>query len=298
MDVSIIVVSYNVREFLKRCIESTLKHTAGIEWEMIVVDNASKDGTPQWLKTVKNKKIKVVLSEDNLGFCRGNNMGLVNASGKYILLLNPDTQLKENAVGKMFDWMEKHPRVGVSSCRLIDGEGRLLPTGGFAPTLGRLLSWGLFIDDIPGLSKHVSSYHPKTDLYRREFELDWVTGAFFMVRKTAVEQAGVMDENIFLYADELEWAIRIKNAGWQIMYTPITEVVHLERKSSAGVPINAVTGEIRGLRYIYRKHFPLKANVANLILNVTAVLRAALWLARLNPAVSLAYLKTINLGWL
>ena len=288
------VLSYNAKPFLQKCLVSIQKYTSGIDYEIIVVDNNSSDETAKWLITLKNPKIKVILSKINLGFCGGNNLALKEARGKYILLLNPDTLLLENTLKIMFEWMEKHPQVGVSSCTLLDSDKKLMATGGYFPTLGRLLMWALFLDDLPGISGVIKSYHPKPYRYKDEFYPDWVTGAFFLVRRTAIDQVGMMDEKIFLYADELEWSIRFKKAKWKIAYTPITHIVHLERKSSAGVPTNAILGEIRGLRYIYSKHYPGAKQVgANLILNLMALLRIGLWLVRGKSQIAKVYLKAI-----
>ncbi len=301
MDVSVVIVSFNVRELLKNCLDSVVKFTKDVDYEIIVVDNGSSDESVELLKNYKG--IKTVFSKDNLGFSKGNNLGIKEAKGKYILLLNPDTLLLENSLKTMFDWMEGHQDIAVSSCQLVDSEQQISSTGGYFPTLSRVFLWVFFLDDLPVLKNFIKSYHPQvstmnrsTRLYSSEFYPDWVTGAFFFVRREAIDQVGVLDGNMFMYGEELEWCIRFKSAGWQVGYTPVTKIVHLGRKSSGGVPRNAVLGEFKGLKYIYGKHFPgWKQIVLGSLLDIAACARIIFWLIRLKPEMAKIYLEALSL---
>lgn len=298
MDVSVVILSYNVVALLKNCLESVLKFTKDLKFEVIVVDNASTDDSVEMLKKFQHDNFKLILSKENGGFAKGNNLGIKAASGKYLLLLNPDTLLVENTLKTMFDWMEAHTDYAVVSCQLLDSEQKSSPTGGYFPTLPKIAVWAFFIDDILVLNRIFSSYHPKADRYplNADCDLDWVTGAFFMVRREAMEKAGLLDENFFLYGEELEWCLRFKAAGWKVGYTPATKIIHLERKSSGGLPRNAVLGEFRGLKYIYAKHFPgWKQPVLEFLLNIAAFLRIIFWLVRLKPGMAKIYLEALFL---
>lgn len=294
MDVSVVIVSFNVKDLLKACIDSIFKQTKGVDFEIIVVDNASTDGSAEMLKGIKG--IKIILAKENLGFTKGNNLGIKEAKGKYILVLNPDTEFLENTLKTMVDWMEGHQDVAVSSCQLVDFEHKILPTGGYFPTLPRLFFWALFMDDLPGISQVVKSYHPKRRKYDKEFYPDWVTGSFFFVRKTAMDKVGMFDENIFMYGDEVEWCMRFKAAGFQVAYTPVTKIVHLERRSSGGSSRNAVLGEYKGLRYIYGKYYPgWKQVLVGTLLDVGATLRVLMWAFRLKPQMAKIYFEALLL---
>ncbi len=286
MDLSVIIVSYNVKDLLKNCLESVFKFTKDINFEVIVVDNNSTDGSQDFISNFKfqNSNFKFILSQENGGFSKGNNLGIKKAKGKYILLLNPDTLLVENSLKIMFAWMEAHSEVAVASCQLLNSEQKLSPTGGYFPNLFRVAAWAVFFKPF--------SFHPPAFFYKKEFSPDWVTGAFFMVRKEALEKVGLLDENIFMYGEELEWCMRFKSAGWRIKYTPITKIIHLANS----LPRNAVLGEFKGLKYIYEKHFsPWRQTVLEFLLNIAAVLRIIMWSVRLKPAMAKIYLEALFL---
>lgn len=337
IQVSIVTVSFNSKEFLRDCLESVFKFTSEVDFEFIVVDNASTDGTTQWLADLKSgkekipgvdvSKMKFVFAKENGGFSKGNNWGIKEAAGEYILLLNPDTKFLENSLKTMRDWMNGHQDCAVASCQLLDFEQKVLPTGGYSPTLSRVAAWAFFLDDLPVLSKIIKSYHPhavgvpwseflgdipgikfflkpgaklpeKAPVYHydHEFFPDWVTGAFFFARKKVFDQLGGLDEEIFMYAEELEWCLRVKKSGWKVGYTPQTRIVHLERKSSGGAPRNALLGEFKGLKYIYGKYEPVwKQLVLGTILDIGAVLRIIFWMVRLKPAVARIYFEALML---
>lgn len=289
MDLSVVIVSYNVKELLKNCLESILKYTQNLKYEIILVDNNSTDDSISYLRNLSDlSNLKLIFSKENGGFAKGNNLGIKEAKGKYILLLNPDTLLVENSLKIMFAWMEAHSETAVSSCQLLNSEQKITPTGGYFPSLFRVAAWAIFFKPF--------SFHPPASLYKKEFFLDWVTGAFFMVRKEVLEKVGLLDENIFMYGEELEWCFRFKQNGFKIKYTPVTKIIHLERQSSGGFSKNAVLGEFKGLKYIYGKHFPgWKQNILDFLLNLAAALRIIFWLVRLKPQMAKIYLEALFL---
>lgn len=258
MKISAIIVNFNTQKLLKACLRSIFAKTQGLKFEVIVVDNASNDGSQ---KMVKKDFPRVLLleNEKNLGFAAGNNLGLKKAKGEYFLLLNSDTQLVENSLLKMVEVMEKNPKVGIASCQLVGKRGEIQPSGGFFPHLSRVFAWMFFLDDLPFLSRWIKPFHPhpphfytRDPWYRQSHFQDWVTGAFFLIRKKVQEQIGFLDEKFFMYVEEMEYCYRAKKAGWQVAYTPETKIIHLGGKS--GSARNAFLGEYRGLKYFYQKH--------------------------------------------
>lgn len=288
MDVSVVIVSFNASSYLKECLDSIFRFTKNTSFEVIVVDNSSTDDSVAVAKEF-GSKVTVIANKDNRGFGAGINIGIKRVTGKYILVLNPDIRFLDDAVSKMLTWMEGHLEVGIGSCQLLDGEQKMLPNGGYFPTLIRLLAWTFFIR-IP------QAYHPRPNLYNQELFPDWVTGSFMFVRNEAISKVGMLDENIFMYGEEVEWAYRMKLAGYKIGYTPSTKVIHYERKSSGGSPRNAILGEFKGLKYIYGKHFPgWKQIVLGSLLDVAASLRIIFWLVRLKPQMAKIYLEALLL---
>lgn len=304
MDVSIIIVSYNASSYLKECLDSIFKFTKNITFEIIVVDNNSPDDSLTVAKSF-GKKITVIANKDNRGFGAGINVGLKKtclpagrATGKFVLILNPDILFLEDSISKIMTYMGQHLDIGLAGCQFLGDDNKMLPNGGFFPTLTRLFFWTFFLDDIPIVSKLVNSYHPKASHYSlvTNHYVDWVTGGFMFVRKEVVDKVGNLDENIFMYGEEVEWQYRIRQAGWQIGYTPTTKVIHYERKSSQGSPQGAILGEFKGLKYIYGKHFPgWKQIVLGSLLDILAFSRIIFWLVRRKPEMAKIYLEALIL---
>lgn len=301
VDVSIVIVSFNAATYLKECLESIFNFTKNTSFEIIVVDNASMDDSVKVASGFKN--VQVVANKNNRGFGVGVNIGLKKATGKYILILNPDILFLEDSIGKMLAWMEEHGDVGLAGCTFLDNDKKMLPNGGYFPTLTRLFFWTFFLDDLPLVADLVKSYHPSSspllnreNIFSKEFFPDWVTGSFMFVRREVVDKVGGLDENIFMYGEEVEWQYRIKQAGYKIGYTTTTKVIHYERKSSGGSPRNAILGEFKGLKYIYGKHFPgWRQIILGSLLDLAAFFRIIFWLVRRNREMVKIYLEALAL---
>jgi hypothetical protein len=254
---SIIVINYNTRELTLDCIGSVLKYTKGINFEMILVDN----GSTEKIEIPKNKNIKLIRNNKNLGFSKANNQGIKKASGEYILLLNSDVIIKDNVIGRLSAWMDKHLEVGIASCKLLDKDGMTQGTGGYFPTLSRVFSW-MTIEDIPGVERLIKPFHPlhtksfykNSSFYERQRELDWVTGAFLFINKKVIDDIGLIDEDYFMYTEDVDFCYRAKAACWKVMYLPRFAIIHLGGKSStAEFPI---ISEFAGIKLFYKKHYP------------------------------------------
>jgi len=242
--VSIIILSWNTKELLRNCLES-LKD---LNVEIIVVDNGSTDGSVEMLKKLQtpNSVLRTIFNQRNLGFGAGNNQALRQAQGEYLLLLNSDTVVKDKTPLKMAEFMEKHAEVGVLGCKLLNPDGSSQPSAGPFPNLG-VVSVMLFAE------------HWLGDLVRSSFaqtkEVDWVMGAALMVRREVIKKAGLMDEGIFMYMDEVEWCYRIKKSGYKVMFYPGAEITHLGGGSSKTGRKDPILNIYRGLLYFYQKHY-------------------------------------------
>ncbi len=260
MKLSVIIVNYNTRKLLKNCLSSIFKKTRGVKIEVIVVDNASVDGSIEMIQK-EFPQVILIKNRKNLGFAGGNNIGIKKARGEYILLLNSDTRIIEDSLSKMVNFMEENPQIGISSCQLVGEDGKIQPSGGFFPSLFRIFAWMFFLDDIPFLANFIRSFHPHppqfythNPWYKLAHFQDWITGAFFLIRKKVVEEIGLLDENFFMYVEEMDYCFRAKKRGWKVFYTPLTKIIHLGGKS--GGSKMAILGEYQGLKYFYQKHMP------------------------------------------
>jgi len=260
VDLSVIVVSFNTKKLLSDCLFSVYSKTKGIDFEVIVVDNDSRDDSPQMVEA-NFPGVVLIKNGQNLGFAAANNQGLKMAKGRYLLLLNSDTKLIENTLFKMVQWMDGHKKIGVSSCQLLNQDETIQATGGFFPTLPRVLAWMMFWDDLPFVDRVVKPIHPhepkfyfRHSWYKKEHFQDWVTGAFFLIRREVVKKVGLLDEKFFMYVEEMEYCYRIQKAGFWVFYSPISKIIHLKGRS--GLTRNAVLGEFSGLKYFFEKHKP------------------------------------------
>lgn len=283
IDLSIIIINYNTKKLLEGCLESIKKYTTGISYEVLVFDNASKDGSKEYLKKIEklDKHVRTVFNEKNIGFGGGNNYLLRKAKGKYILLLNSDTYLTKNIFSEMLSWMDAHPKAGIVTSALKNQDGSYQGTGGYFPTLTRVGALMLFLDDVPFVNKFVKPFHPMrnnlpfskgTSFYTKERRIDWVTGAFFLMRKDVYEDVGDFDDDYFMYVEEVDYCYRAQEYGWQVYYLPRWEIVHLGGASSGkSFPI---ISEYEGLKTFYKKHMPgWQLRILTVLLKLGAALR-------------------------
>ncbi len=256
VDLSIISVSYNTRQIMQDCLESILKYTKGLNYEIIAVDNGSTDGSLEMLRDFSRKHSELILvdAHANVGFGRGNNLGVKQAKGEYILFLNSDTLLFDNALKSAVDYVRKHPKIGAYSCQLLNADHSFQPSGGHFPTLGNLLAWQFFIDDLPLVGRLISSFHPQRSSYDNNQELDWVTGAFMIVPRKLFDQVGGFDEKIFMYTEEMELCYRFSKLGYVTAYRSKPAIVHLGGASNGSV--FAITSEVKYMIYFWQKHMP------------------------------------------
>ena len=226
MDLSIIIVSWNTKEFLLPCVRSVFENEQGISREVIVVDNGSQDGSGNEVKKTF-PSIHLVENQKNMGFAKAVNQGLQKASGRYILLLNPDTQMKGGAIDRFVSFMDSHSGTGVAGAQLLNSDGSKQNSIANFPSLAtellnkRLLRW-LFPKRFPGKERN----------YPEPVEVNSVIGACMMVRREALDQVGSLDEDYFLFLEETDWCYRMKKAGWKIYHVPQTEVIHFQGKSA------------------------------------------------------------------
>ena len=230
MKLSIIIVSYNTKDYLEDTLQSIKQSTDHLEKEIIVVDNASTDGSLEMLN--KFNWVKLINNNHNLGYAAANNSGLKQARGEYILFLNSDTKIFPHTLSTMIDFMDQHPDVGISTCRVELPSGQIDPAShrGF-PTPWNALTYFLGLEKLLPKTKFFSGYHQSWKDMTQVHDIDSPAGAFFLTRKSILDQIGGFDNQFFMYAEDLDLSLRIKQAGWKIMYVPLTKIIHHKKQS-------------------------------------------------------------------
>ncbi|MBN1169185.1 glycosyltransferase family 2 protein [Candidatus Woesebacteria bacterium] len=281
-DISIIIVNYNTKKLLKNCLESIFKYTKQVNHEVIVVDNASSDDS---IKMVNKDypKVKLIKNKDNLGFAKANNLGIRESKGKYIVLLNSDTELKSNIFKNMYEWMENNKSIGVSTCKLIYPDGRVQSAGGYLPNLLRVASWMLF-QDIPFVDRLIKPFQPHKELspmkndeiYKKSNNLEWLAGTCFIIRRKVIDDVGYLDEDYFMYTEDVDYCYRVNEFGWDIGYNPKYELIH--HKGASGSSEFSVRQEFKGIKIFFKKHYPAwQYPILRLILKAGALERMILF---------------------
>ena len=264
VDLSIIILSYNTKKLLEKCINSIFRNTKNISFEVIIVDNASTDGSKELIDMVSRKNnVSAILNNKNLGFAKANNQAIVKSKGRHILLLNSDTLLKNNVLGEMTKWMNNHPKVGILTCALKNKDGSLQGTGGYFPTLFRVFAWMFFLDDIPFIDRIIKPFHPmhgQSPFYKGEYffkkeeQRDWITGAYFFIRSELTQEVGLLDEDYFMYTEEMDYCYRAKKLGWEVWYLPRWSIIHYGGASSTRE--YPILSEYKSIKLFYKKHMP------------------------------------------
>ena len=217
MDLSIIIVSWKVKDLLKVNLTSIFQNKPGFEFEVFLVDNNSGDGTVEMVKD-KFREVKLIENKENLGFAQANNQAIKKTQGEYILLLNPDMKVLPDTLDNLIEEAEKYPEAGVMGCHLTDKNGKTVPQVRKFPGFWDQLAIILKIPHIfPGV---LNKYLVKNFDYTRGAEVDSIRGSFFLIRREVIEQIGGLDERFFLWFEEVDYCRRVREAGWKIVYTP------------------------------------------------------------------------------
>lgn len=264
-DLSIIIVSWNVRELLEACLNSILAHQESLTVEILVIDSCSADGTAEMVRQ-KFPQVRLMACLENVGFPKGNNLGLAQASGRYLFLLNPDTEVIGSALTTLKTYLDQHPAVGLVGPQLLNSDGTVQSSRRRFPT------WQTAVFESTWLQPYapaglLEQFYVLDRPDEQPAEVDWVMGAAMLVRREVVAQVGGMDEGYFMYSEELDWCKRIKAAGWQVVYEPAAQIVHHSGKSSEQASTQRHINFNRAkLRYFHKYHGPAVAFFLRLVL--------------------------------
>jgi GT2 family glycosyltransferase len=279
VDVSIIIVNWNTKQLLQDCLTSVYERAGDLNYEIIVIDNASTDGS---VEMVKNDFRQVILIENdkNRGFASANNQGMALAKGRYVLLLNSDTIVLDNSIANTVHFADENPKAAVTGCRVLNPDRTIQRTCFMFPSLlNMLLS-----------STYLYKLFPKSRFFGREQmtwwdrsdvrQVDVVTGCFMLVRREAIEQVGVMDERFFMYGEETDWCYRFWRDGWKVMFAPVGEIIHFGGQSAAKRPVAMIVQLRLSILKFIRKHYGWPSHlIARFLVALFFAIRLPVWLA-------------------
>jgi len=277
IDVSIIIVNWNTRDILRDCLDSIDRQTRQPRYEIIVIDNGSTDGSVAMIKS-DYPRVCLIENRANVGFAAANNQGLRLAQGRYLLLLNSDTVVLDNAVDKMVAFADENPAAGLFGCRVLNADRSLQSTCYRYPSLLNLLL----------SSTYLYKLFPRSDFFNRECIAHWqrddirqvqaVTGCFMLARRQVIEEVGLMDEQYFMYCEETDWCYRIRRAGWNILFYPHARIIHLGGASSRQVK-TAMLVQLRLsiLAFMKKHHSRLSYGLACLLTIIFFLIRIPGW---------------------
>lgn len=286
IDLSIVIVSYNVRDLLAECLASLVRARPPrrsdilptdhrpLTTEIRVVDNASSDGSAEMVRE-RFPSVCLIENPENRGFAAANNQAFEQSRGRYVMMLNPDTTVREGALETLVEFMDAHPRAGACGGKLFYGDGSLQHSAFAFPTLAQI-----FLDWFPVhwrlLESRLNGRYPRGWYARGEpFQVDHPLGADLLVRREAADRVGWLDDAFFIYCEEIDWCIRIKRAGWEVWCVPQAEIVHHEAQSTRQFRDQMFVELWRARHRLFRKHYTRVFQAA-----ARQIVRLGLWSQR------------------
>ncbi len=253
IDVSFIIVSWNAKAYLLECLASIQETVTECSYEIIVVDNDSSDGSPEAVEE-EFPAVRLIRSGSNLGFAKGNNIGIRESAGSSLCLINSDVVMLPGCMGVLLEYMRRNPEIGMAAPRILNGDGSLQPSCRRFPSLygslcaafsmGNLFPGrGMFCDTMMSWWKH-----------DEERFVDALTGCFWLVRREALDEVGLLDEDYFMYAEDIDWCRRFNQRGWRVAFNPAAETIHHGGASSKNAPIRFYLAMQQARLKYWKKH--------------------------------------------
>jgi hypothetical protein len=280
VDVSIVIVNWNTRDYVRACLKSIYEHRGSVSIEVIVVDNDSSDGSADMIRR-QFPDVRLLARRENLGFAGGNNAGMEVARGDCVLLLNPDTVLLDDVVARSLDYLREHPEVGVLGCQVYESRTTIQRTCFRFPSPLNTLAWvtgfgGWFPKSrIAGRA----SYGPWSRETARPVEV--VSGMYMFIRREALEDVGLMDDQYFMFAEEADWCYRFHVAGWGCVFAPVGRILHVDggSKSTAQASVKMYVEMQKSMLLFHQKHRGrLSWAISKSLFCISMPLRASWWL--------------------
>lgn len=291
MKVALSIVEFNTKDLLKNCLESILNKKWQNDFQVFVVDNASKDNSVEMVKE-KFPKVTVIANVENLGFGKAHNLIFKKIKADYFIILNSDTKVENNVLDQMVDFMEENKNCGISSCRVLGFDGKLQPNGGDLPFGRALINW-LFNLETIGL-RYPSLHRNDEEYYREIHTVGWVSGNFMIIRRESLEKVGGFDERFFMYFEDVDLCYRVGKNGFTIMINPSVSIKHLSGGSLDNPRLRQWSGEFKGLIRFYESQMGRFAGLAvRFLVYIAILLRVVAFALKGNLSYSYSYAKVI-----
>jgi GT2 family glycosyltransferase len=253
-DVSIVIISWKMKDLLKRCLETIYLFTKDINIEIIVIDNNSQDGTSEMIEE-NFPQIKLIKNPENRGVAPARNQGIKETKGKYILILDADMELIDNSIKHLYDFMENHSEAGIVGCKLVDKDFNLQFSCKRFPTLLAFLFRRLEWIDAVKKSETLKNHTMKDWDHNEIKEVDYLIGACQFFRREIVDKIGLYDDKIFYGPEDIDFCLRIWKAGWKVFYYPFTSIIHHEQRITKKNYFSAISlKHFAGIFYLYKKY--------------------------------------------
>jgi GT2 family glycosyltransferase len=252
VDISVVVVGWNAKRYLELCLES-LATPPRRSMEVLVLDNASTDGTAEMME-FRFPWVKLIRSPENLGFSRGNNLAIRQCQGRYIALVNPDVIVLPGCLDALADFLDEHPKVGDVGPRVLNPDMTLQSSCRQFPTLWNNFCSATGLSTLFRNTRAFAGEHMFFFPHDRTMAVDVIVGCFSMIRRETFDAVGLLDENLFMYGDDVDWCRRCWNAGWQVFFYPGARAIHDRGKITAPYPVRFAVAQQRSVLYYWSKH--------------------------------------------
>jgi GT2 family glycosyltransferase len=253
MDVSVVIVNWNTKRLLLRCLESLCKVSSCVSTEIIVVDNGSEDGSAmavrEWFP-----ETTLIENQENLGFAKANNKGIAAATGRYVCLVNSDVEVLDGCLEALCKYMDENPSIGIAGPKILWPDGFLQDSCRKFPGLWNNFCETFYLNRLLPHSSFFSGEHMMYMPHDRICKVDFLAGCFMMVRRSAFEEVGLLDEQFFIYAEEVDWCKRFRDARWDVVFFPHAAAIHVGRASSRNDPLRFNIESQKARLQYWRKH--------------------------------------------
>ncbi|EIC28188.1 glycosyltransferase family 2 protein [Methylomicrobium album] len=264
--VSVIIVSWNARDYLKKCLKSLAGGMCSYPMEIIVVDNASSDGSAECV-AAEFPHVRLIRNADNLGFAKANNIGVVASRGQYLAFINSDVEVLPDCLTRLVDYVEAHPEVGMAGPFIIGGDGRMQRSCRGFPGVWNMFCRALALDTLFRSVRLFSGYSMAYWSQDSLRPVDILSGCFWLVRRPALDRVGLLDEAFFIYGEDMDWCKRFWKHGWKVVFYPEAKAIHYGGASSSNAPVRFYIERQKADLQYWRKHHSPPAVAAYLLIS-------------------------------
>ncbi|MGJ0483999.1 MAG: glycosyltransferase family 2 protein [Methylomicrobium sp.] len=266
LTVSIIIVSWNARDYLRKCLSSLSSGVCQYPMEIIVVDNASSDGSPECVAS-EFPNVRLIRNTENMGFSKANNIGVSVSSGDYLCFVNSDVEVLPDCITRLVNYVEEHPEAGMVGPLIIGGDGQLQRSCRGFPSVWNMFCRALALDTIFKNFRFFTGYSMAHWPQNTLRSVDILTGCFWLVRRQAMEQVGLLDESFFIYGEDMDWCKRFREKGWEVVFFPSAKAIHYGGASSSNAPVRFYIERQKADLQYWKKHHSYIAVLCYLLIS-------------------------------